>query len=65
MLNSSAAERNKQSILDVLKNFLDPYESGKVLEIASGTGQHVAHFAIHLPHIIWQPSDIDQSHLKR
>jgi len=54
---SSAAERNKQPILDALKRVLPP--RGNALEIASGTGQHVAHFAAGLPAWTWQPSDSD------
>ncbi len=52
---SPAADRNKQAILDVLVNVLP--EHGNALEIASGTGQHVAWFAAGLPGWTWQPSD--------
>ena len=56
-LTAPAAERNKGPILTVLKHVLP--ESGWVLEIASGTGQHVVHFAQGMPHLTWQPSDPD------
>ena len=52
---SAAAERNQQPILDVLRKVLPP--QGNALEIASGTGQHVAWFATHLPKWTWQPTD--------
>ncbi len=57
---SAASERNRQPILDVLLRLLPPNLSlkGRALEIASGTGQHVAHFAQHLPGWQWQPSDL-------
>ena len=52
---SPAADRNKQPILDVLRSVLPP--QGHALEIASGTGQHVAWFAQHLQQWTWQPTD--------
>jgi SAM-dependent methyltransferase len=54
---TASAERNKDPILAVLKRVLP--RNGLVLEIASGTGQHVAHFAMALPEVAWQPSDAD------
>ncbi len=55
--SAPAAERNKDPILAVLARVLP--RSGLVVEIASGTGQHVVHFARALPGLTWQPSDPD------
>ena len=52
---SEACERNKGPILELLKLVFADRQS--VLEIGSGTGQHALHFALNLPHLIWQPSD--------
>jgi len=56
-LFSPAAERNREPIAAVLRRILPA--SGIVLEIASGSGQHVAYFAAALPALSWQPSDPD------
>jgi hypothetical protein len=58
---SAAAERNKQAILEILRQVLPA--QGSALEIASGTGQHVACFAAGLPHWTWQPTDYQASAL--
>jgi hypothetical protein len=54
--SAPAALRNREPIADVLREWLP--ESGLVLEIASGTGEHVAHFARRFPTLDWQPSDV-------
>ncbi len=56
-LVSPSAQRNKGPILGVLERVLP--RSGLVLEIASGTGQHVVHFARALAGLTWQPTDPD------
>ena len=53
---SEACERNKDPILAVLGGELAG--SHAVLEIGSGTGQHAVHFARHLPHLSWQPTEL-------
>ncbi|MCB9522586.1 MAG: DUF938 domain-containing protein [Myxococcales bacterium] len=55
--NAPAAERNRQPILDALRPRLPA--TGHLLEIASGTGQHAAFFAQHLPGWTVQPTDLD------
>ena len=57
LLESPAAERNKAPILDAIRSRLP--EAGVVLEIASGTAQHVVYFARTVPKLIWQPTDAD------
>jgi SAM-dependent methyltransferase len=57
LLTSAAAERNKDPILTVLESVMP--QTGSVLEIASGTGQHVCFFAEALPGIRWQPTEPD------
>jgi SAM-dependent methyltransferase len=52
---SPAAERNRAPILDVLARLLPG--PARVLEIASGTGQHAAHFGAARADWAWQPSE--------
>jgi hypothetical protein len=54
--SAPAALRNREPIAGVLKDWLP--ETGLVLEIASGTGEHAAFFAQCFPRLEWQPSDI-------
>jgi len=55
--HAPATERNRDAIAAVLKQELP--EQGLVLEVASGTGEHIVHFAGLFPALDWQPSDPD------
>ena len=54
---SPSAARNREPILGVLAQVLP--RTGLMLEIASGTGEHVVHFAAGLPYLDFQPTDPD------
>jgi hypothetical protein len=54
---SPASARNREPILDVLRRVLP--HSARVLEIASGAGEHAVYFARAMPGLVWQPSDPD------
>jgi SAM-dependent methyltransferase len=56
--HAPATARNREAILAVLERLLPP--SGLVLEVSAGTGEHAAFFAAALPHLIWQPTDLDE-----
>src|ERR1700744_5240690 len=59
---SPSAERNKGPIAEILMRALPA--QGEALEVSSGTGQHVAHFAAVMPHIRWRPTERDAGALK-
>jgi SAM-dependent methyltransferase len=59
--HAPATARNRAAILEVLRRVLPA--TGTVLEIASGTGEHVVWFAQQLPGLIWLPSDVDEGAL--
>ena len=50
-----ATLRNRDPLREVLRRLLPPL--GLVLEVASGSGEHAAHFAATLPALTFQPSD--------
>ncbi|MFO8008488.1 MAG: DUF938 domain-containing protein [Candidatus Brocadiia bacterium] len=60
-IQSPAAQRNRQPILEVLQATLP--ERATVLEIASGGGEHAVHFAAAMPGWTWQPSDASDAAL--
>ena len=55
--HSPSADRNKGPILEVLRTVLP--DTGLVLEVASGPGQHAAFFADVFAGLLWQPTDVD------
>jgi len=58
---SPSAEKNMLHIVNLVSKTLT--ESGKSLEIASGSGQHIVQLASSLPKYIWQPTDIDHKRI--
>ena len=61
-LFSASAERNCTPIINVVKRIVP--NSGEALEIASGTGQHIAKLAFSLPNLSWSPSEVEPERLK-
>ena len=60
--SAPATERNREPIVEVLRELLP--DRGLALEIASGTGEHVMHFASLFPKLLWQPSDAEPAALR-
>lgn len=59
--HAPATVRNRDAIAAVLADWLP--DTGTVLEVASGSGEHIVHFASIFPHLDWQPSDPDPAGL--
>ncbi len=60
--SAPAVARNVEHIIAVLEDWLQT--EGTVLELASGTGEHVVAFARHFPKLEWQPSDANPDALR-
>ncbi len=58
---SKTVEKNANPVIDGLSPFLGD-ASGHALEIGSGTGQHIQHFARAFPNLTWTPSEPDATH---
>ncbi|MBV6631501.1 MAG: DUF938 domain-containing protein [Alphaproteobacteria bacterium] len=58
---ATAALRNTAPLIETLQTRLP--DRGRVLEVASGTGQHAAAFAEAFPTLEWVPSDMDPAQL--
>lgn len=56
-LSSAATARNREPILAVLQRVLPA--DARVLELASGAGEHAIYMAAAMPGVIWRPSDVD------
>ena len=52
-----SAARNRDAILTILSKYLPT--QGCVLEVASGSGEHIVHFAAAHPQLTFRPSDPD------
>ena len=61
-LFAPSAARNSASIVELVERVAP--KSGKALEIASGTGQHIVEIAVSLPNLSWSPSEVDRDRLK-
>jgi hypothetical protein len=62
-LDAPAFHRNHGPIWSAMSPFMNE-RAGHVLELGSGTGQHVVEFARRAPQLVWWPSDCDETHLK-
>ena len=60
-LSAPSAVRNIAPILEVVTAFVPP--SGRALEIASGTGEHIVRYAAEFPRVFWQPTDVDPTRI--
>ena len=61
-LDAPATHRNRDAILEVLRKSIKRSRP-RILEIASGSGQHACYFAQNWPAVTWWPSDIEERNI--
>eukprot|EP00052_Salpingoeca_macrocollata_P005536 m.47985 g.47985 ORF g.47985 m.47985 type:complete len:202 (-) comp14913_c0_seq1:127-732(-) len=61
---SNPAQRNLPHILERMQKFIPVATKGKGLEIASGSGLHIAALANVFKEMVWQPSDVEEGSLE-
>jgi hypothetical protein len=61
-LHAPAIGRNRDVLKEVFIRHMP--KSGALVEVASGTGEHAYHIAPSLKPLLWQPTDIENTHLK-
>lgn len=61
-LFAPSAEKNSTPIINLTKQIAP--KTGKALEIASGTGQHIVKLALSLPNLLWLPSEVEEERIK-
>lgn len=64
MLDFPSTLRNREDIGAALEETFDVREPLRVLELASGSGQHVVYFAARFPLWTFQPTDLEPEHLE-
>ena len=64
-MQTTPADRNKGPILNVLKDYIKIDRKSYLLEISSGIGVHISHFASHFPQTSFQPSEYNREHFTR
>ena len=61
-LFAPSAKKNSKPIINLTKQIAP--KTGKALEIASGTGQHIVKLALSLPNLLWLPSEVEEERIK-
>jgi len=62
IVSSPSVLRNREPILNILRQYFLPGTKGRLFEVGSGTGEHAVFFADHFKDITWVVSDVLENH---